>query len=397
VIPRLHPHLGAAELAALLRPDKPGTVAEFERAFAAHMGQRHAIAFPYGRTGLALLLEALGLHDAEVICPAYTCVVVPHAVVFSGNVPVFIDSARDGWNMDLALAEAHIGPRTRALIATSLFGSPVDLDALAEIARRHPQLHIIQDCAHSFAAEWHGRPVQRAGVAAVFGMNASKLLCSIFGGMISTDDDQLAQRLRARHAARLGPPDWRRSLRRRLYALALYPAFWAPAYGVVNRLERSGLLDRFVRYYNEAAIDMPADWLTGMSAVEAGVGLVQLARHRQNIERRRRNARFYLEHLPQLPDTICPPWIDGSTYSHFVVFNAQREKIMRAGLQRGVQFGRIVEYNCARLPAYRDAKFIDRGVADRLAASALNLPVHCQRESELAKVVEVLAELVGSV
>ena len=70
---------------------------------------------------------------------------------------------------------------------------------------------------------------------------------------------------------------------------------------------------------------------------------------------------------------------------------------MRAGLQRGVQFGRIVEYNCARLPAYRDAKFIDRGVADRLAASALNLPVHCQRESELAKVVEVLAELVGSV
>ena len=110
MIPRLKPRLGLRELLAALLPPRRGEVARFEADFAAHMGQRHAVAFPYGRTGLALLLEALGFKGREVICPAYTCVVVPHAVVVSGNEPVFVDSRPDDFNMDLGLAERAIGP-----------------------------------------------------------------------------------------------------------------------------------------------------------------------------------------------------------------------------------------------------------------------------------------------
>lgn len=109
MIPRLRPTLGWQELLAAWTPASSEDVARFEAAFAELMGVMHAIAFPYGRTGLVILLETLGLKNREVICPAYTCVVVPHAIVYSGNEPVFIDSQDHDFNMNLDLAEAAIG------------------------------------------------------------------------------------------------------------------------------------------------------------------------------------------------------------------------------------------------------------------------------------------------
>ena len=307
MIPRLKPTWGPLEVLAALRPPRADDVARFEAAFAREMGQRHAVAFPYGRTGLMLLLEALGLRDREVICPAYTCVVVPHAVVYSGNRPVFVDSAPESFNMDLEQAEAAITQHTGALIATSIFGYPVDLDRLDALRRRHPNLCVIQDCAHSFAAEWQGRPVQREGVAAIFGLNISKLMTSIFGGMVTTDDDALAERLRELRAERLHPAGWGKGLRRLLYLFATMVAFWPPVFGLVNSLERSGLLDRFVRYYDAGRIDMPADYLQAMCNVEARVGAVQLGRYREIVRQRRDTAAWYDVHLRDIAGLELPP------------------------------------------------------------------------------------------
>ncbi len=103
MIPRLKPCLGWRELVAALSPPRRDDVERFEQAFASEMGQKYAVAFPYGRTGLIVLLEALGLKNKEIICPAYTCVVVPHAIVFSGNTPVFVDSQEDDFNMNIDL------------------------------------------------------------------------------------------------------------------------------------------------------------------------------------------------------------------------------------------------------------------------------------------------------
>jgi len=127
MIPRLAPALGWGELFSALTPPARDERERYESEFARELGHAHALAFPYGRTGLALLLEALGLSVREIILPAYTCVVVPHAIVTSGNEPVFIDSREDDYNMDLDLAEAAINERTGALVATSIHGHPVDL------------------------------------------------------------------------------------------------------------------------------------------------------------------------------------------------------------------------------------------------------------------------------
>lgn len=362
-------------MAAALTLPQANDVRRFEDTFAHLMGQRDAIAFPYGRTGLALLLEALGLRDREIIVPAYTCVVVPHAVVFSGNQPVFVDSRPHDFNMDLAAAERLVRDRTGALVATSIFGYPVDLDELEALSRRHPEVIVIQDCAHSFAAEWHGRPVHRAGVAALFGLNISKLLTSIFGGMVTTDDPILARRLRGLRDRRLAPSTWAKSMRRLLYLAAVYPAFTEAGYALVRAIERTGVLDTLVRYYDDDVIDMPADYLQAMSALESRVGRAQLARYPEIVARRRAAADAWRERLARESGVELPPHVPGATYSHFVCLVDDREGWIKRWRQKGVELGQIIEYCVPELPAYRDGKRTSFPCASGYARRAINFPV----------------------
>lgn len=376
MIPRFEPQLGWPEFFGVLTPADPQAVNHFETAFAETMGQKHAIAFPHGRTGLMLLLEALGLKGREVICPAYTCVVVPHAIVYSGNEPIFVDSQACDFNMDLRQVKEAITDKTGAIITTSIFGYPVNLEQLDEIRMAHPHLAIIQDCAHSFGAEWQGQAVQRAGDAAIFGMNVSKIITSIFGGVVTTDHDELAKKMQTCREQRTRASGWNKAWRRRLYLLAIYVAFNHQCYGFVNYLDRLGLLGKLTKYYNDAVIDMPLDYLTQMTPVEAKIGCLQLARYLQIVEHRRDLAVYYHRALSDLAVHL-PPLIDGATYSHFVIQHEKREQIIHYGARHGVQFGRLIEYCIPDMAAYRSrpgARFA-YPVARRMAQRALNLSV----------------------
>jgi perosamine synthetase len=390
--PRFRPALGWEEIAAALRLPSPTDVADFETAFAAEMGQKHAVAFPYGRTALMVLLEALGLKDSEIVCPAYTCVVVAHAIVHSGNRPVFVDSSPADFNMRLDLAEEAITGRTAAIVVTSLFGYPADLDRLESMRARHPGVRVIQDCAHSFAAEWKGRPVQRCGDAAIYGLNISKTLTSIFGGMVTTDDDALASAVRRLRSTRLKPASMLKGLRRLLYLLAVYPAFSTPMYGVVHRLQKAGLLDRLTVYYKDDEIDMPADFLDGMAAIEARVGARQTAKYHGIVSRRRRNAEIYDGALRSLSWLERPPLVEGATYSHYVCRVGDRDRLVSCAARRGVELGILIEYCIPGMAAYRGraprpaASF---PVAEALARSCINLPVTCS-EAQARRVCGVL-------
>lgn len=408
MIPRLKPTLGLKELLAAFHPPRKNDVERFEQAFAKLMGQKHALAFPYGRTGLILLLEALGLKDKEVICPAYTCVVVPHAITYSGNLPVFIDCKQGGFNMDLDLAEKAITEKTGAIIATSIFGYSVDLDRLDEIRKHHPHIYIVQDCAHSFAAEWQGRPVQKEGVAALFGLNISKTLTSIFGGMITTDNEDVYQKLKTIRNQKLKRPDWRKSFRRLLYLVAVYPTFWGPVYGLINRLERSGLLNHFVKYYDETRIDMPADYHEGMCWVEARVGTANADRYEQIINKRQQAAKYYFQHLSnkgqevKCPEsesfshgffnTILPPQVDGATYSHFVIQVHDKDKWLQEAIHKGLQLGWLIEYSIPEMKAYGEHKPEEFPVSAEYARKAINLPVWGGEETA-KKVVKILKDV----
>jgi dTDP-4-amino-4,6-dideoxygalactose transaminase len=399
MIPRFKPDLGGAELGALFRTE-PDAVMKFEQEFARTFEARHAVAFPYGRSALWAFFKSMGMADAEIILPAYTCVVVAHAIVLSGNVPRFVDIRASDYNMNLDLLEAAINAGTRAVIATHLFGYPLDLDRFKAIirsaeARFGHKIWVIQDCAHSFGARWHGRLVGSEGDAAFFGLNISKMITSIFGGMMTTNDDAVAERLRTWRDGQFHPARRFKSWRRRLYLLGVYAAFQERLYGWVNWLEeKTRLLDRLTKAYHlDEKIHFPPDSLDLMLPVEARVGRVQLRKYAEIVRRRQTNAGYYSEHLLAGEGFVLPPLMKGATYSHYVVRVPDRKKVMDGLRKNGCQLGQLIEYSIPHMAPYRSyAKGEEFPVSRFCSQHTINLPICADLgESQGQKIMKKLA------
>jgi len=121
MIPRLKPYFGIEELRSIFKKEE-NAVEKFEQEFARTFNAKYALSFRYGRSGLYALLKSLNIKNKEIIMPAYTCVVVAHAIVLSGNVPRFVDISLKDYNMNLEMIEKSINKNTGAILATHLFG-----------------------------------------------------------------------------------------------------------------------------------------------------------------------------------------------------------------------------------------------------------------------------------
>lgn len=392
MIPRLSPHIPLAGLLDALRPAPTDAVGLFESAFADVAGTRHAIAFPYGRTALMCLLQAMGLEGRQIICPSYTCVVVPHAIEYSGNESVFVDVSEQSFLMDMDLAEQAVNDRTGALVATSLFGEPVNLDRLARFEERYPGVAIIQDCAHSFFCSHNGKPVHKHGVAAIYGLNFSKLLTSVFGGMITTDDDNLAKAIRALRVRTVSVAGMKKEILRRLYYVVALCALNPVMFGLTWRLSRLGILDRFVRYFDEFKIDMPADYLTGMGSFEAMIGIGQLKLYQDIVSHRRIIAGHYNHSLAGAKHITLPPDPEGATYSHYVVRTDDAARYLALALDAGIELGELVDYFVPDLPAYKRHISFGSGIGRRYVGRVVNLPVHRGVDAEVASRVAMIMQ-----
>jgi dTDP-4-amino-4,6-dideoxygalactose transaminase len=382
MIPRFKPSIGVDELTAAFAV-RPDAVARFESAFAARFGASEGIAFAYGRSGVFALCKALGLADSEIVLPAYTCSVVAHAVVLSGNVCRFVDIDLRDYNMDLGQLEVAIGERTRMVIATHVFGFPADVDRIQAIVDRSSQrwghkIWVVQDCAHSFGARWRGRLVSEAGDAALFGLGISKMMTSIAGGMLTTKDAELANTVRSWRDANYHKPSLARQLGQQIFLTASAAAFSPPFYGFVRWLEdETSLLDSMTKAYHlDGMIRLPPDYAEHMSDVEAEVGLCQLPRYDEFETRRRAHARFYRDHLTPPRDWIMPPDVEGATYSHFPVRVADRDATIEHFLGAGIQLGQLIQYSVPHLSEYgaaRPDQFPNSWLCSR---HTINLPVH---------------------
>lgn len=166
----------------------------FEEAVAHHLGVKHAIAVSSCTSGLMLTYRGLGL-SGEVVVPSFTFMATVSAMIWAGLQPVFADVDFGTTNLDPAAAEAAITPRTSAIVAVHNFGNPADIAALQDVANRH-RLKLIFDAAHGFGALYEGVPVGRQGDAQVYSLSPTKLLIAGEGGIVATNDDNLAQNIR---------------------------------------------------------------------------------------------------------------------------------------------------------------------------------------------------------
>ncbi len=169
-------------------------VEAMEREFAEFHDARHAVATTSGTVALELALRAAEIGPGcEVIVPPYTFIATANAPIMVGAVPVFADIDPDTYCLDPAAAEAAITPSTRAIIAVHIAGSPCDMDALKAVADKH-DLILIEDAAQAHGAEWRGTKVGAIGHLGAFSFQSSKNVCAGEGGVVTTNDDELAAR-----------------------------------------------------------------------------------------------------------------------------------------------------------------------------------------------------------
>ena len=171
-------------------------VKEFEQAFAAYQDAKHGICVTNGTTTMAIGLKALGVGPGdEVILPALSAFVTL-ATLICKAIPVYVDVEPDNLALDPKLIESAITERSKAIILIHLAGIPADMDAIMDLARKH-NLGVIEDSAHAHGSEWKGTRIGAIGDLGSFSFQADKVMTSGDGGLILTNDDQLAETCRS--------------------------------------------------------------------------------------------------------------------------------------------------------------------------------------------------------
>ena len=165
-----------------------------EDTFKKYIGAKYAFSFNSGRSALYIILKALDLKMGdEVLLQAFTCNAVPNPVIWAGGKPVYVDI--DGsLNIDPEDLAKKITPRSRAVIIQNTFGVPAKIDKILDIARQH-NLVVIEDCAHALGAEFNGKKLGIFGDVAFFSFGRDKVISSVWGGMITTNNQGLADKI----------------------------------------------------------------------------------------------------------------------------------------------------------------------------------------------------------
>lgn len=169
-------------------------VREFESALCGFLGVKHCIAMSNATVGLEIAIRAAGL-QGEVIVPSFTFIATAHALQWQRICPVFCDVDPNTHNIDPIEVEKLITPRTTGIIGVHLWGKPCEIDALQSIADRHG-LTLLFDAAHAIGSRYNGKPIGGFGLAEVFSFHATKVLNAFEGGVVATNDDELARKAR---------------------------------------------------------------------------------------------------------------------------------------------------------------------------------------------------------
>jgi dTDP-4-amino-4,6-dideoxygalactose transaminase len=363
-----------AEVVDSLRSGWVGTgpkVQRFERMLSDYVQAPYARCVSSCTAALILSMEVLGIGPGdEVLVPAMTFVASANAVEHAGATPILVDSRPGTGLMDLDLAEAAITPRTRALMPVHLAGRPIDMERLNALRDRHG-LMVIEDAAHAIGAEWRGRRIGAFGNVTAFSFYVTKNITTIEGGALLTDSEQVAEEVE----------------RLALHGLSV---------GAWQRFSDGGF-----KHYE---VVRPG-YKYNMTDVQAALGLQQLPRLDDWIDRRAELWERYDELLAGLPLETPPPPEPGTRHARhlYQVLVEPGAALSRDGLLDGLaelNIGTGVHYRGVHLhPYYRDRYDLvpeQFPVATAISERTLSLPLSPKvTEADQDDVVAALRELLA--
>lgn len=329
-------------------------VIEFEQAFAQYSGRKYAVAVNSGTSGLFLCAEALGWGPGdEIITTPFTFIATINIILMCGATPVFVDIDPVTLNLDPDQIEAKITSKTKGIVPVEVFGSPAGFDRICAIAQKH-NLTILEDSCEALGSTLNGRKAGTFGRMSTFAFYPNKQMTTGEGGMILTDEEDLA--------------DMCRSLRNQ------------------GRAKGSGWLAHDKLGYNYRMCD-----------INCALGIVQLSRIEEFVEKRLRVAAMYEQLLAAEKRISTPRTPAGCRMSWFVYVirladrytQEQRDKLLKKMTERGIQVSNYfpamyLQPHIANQFGYKKGDF---PVTDAASKSTMALPFHNNLSADEAKFV----------
>jgi len=340
-IPVSEPSITEKEISYVLEALRSGWVSSlgeyierFERKFAEFVGTKYVLTTSNGTTALHLALVTFGIGDEdEVIVPDLTFIATANAVAYIGAKPILVDIDPETWCIDPEAIKRKITSKTKAIIPVHLYGHPADMDAINEIAKEYG-LFVLEDAAEAHGAEYKGKKVGSLGHAAAFSFYGNKIITTGEGGMITTNDEKFYER--ARYL--------------RDQAMSKEKRYWHTDIGFNYR----------------------------MTNIQAALGLAQLERIEELIDKKRQIFKWYKEYLGDIEGIRLNPEKEWAKNVYWMVclildkdFGLSRDELMLKLKEKGIDT-RPFFYPISHMPMYNDGTI--NNVAYKISQRGLNLP-----------------------
>ena len=336
-------------------------IEEFETAFAKFCSTKYAVSCSNGTTALHLALEVLGIKKGdEVIIPDFTMIATSNAVIYSGAKPVLVDSEPETWNIYTSKIQEKITKKTKAIIPMHTYGHPVDMDPLLDIAKDN-NLFVIEDAAEAHGAEYKGKKTGSLGNIGCFSFYANKIITTGEGGMITTDDENLAKKAQLLRNHAFGKP-------------------------------------RFL--HKELGFNYR------MTNIQAAIGLAQMEKAEELVNRRINNAQLYNSILKDVDGITLPPkkeWAKNVYWMYGILIEKEfgiaasslREQLMKKGIDTRQFFIPMHQQ-----PVYKedDERFPETNgsypVSEELSKKGFYLPSSSSlKKEQIESITETIKEL----
>lgn len=325
-------------------------VDEFEQQFSSYLDCTYSTTVSNGTVAIHLALVALGIGTGdEVIVPTFTYIASVNPMIYVGAEPVFVDSLEETWQVDPEAIRAAITPKTKAIMVVHLYGHPCDMEAIMAIAKEH-NLFVIEDCAEALGTEYKGQKVGTFGDVATFSFFGNKTVTTGEGGMVVTNDTTLHDRL----------------VRYKGQGLAKFREYWHDIVGYNFR----------------------------MTNICAAIGIAQLERVEETLNRKRKISDLYESCLAELPVTCHRAHSDDLKHSYWMnsillenasVRDEFRDILKAEGIETRPTF-----YPVHTMPMYSSVYQRHR-VAEEIASRGMNLPSYpCLTDEDVREICSVI-------
>lgn len=368
-------------------------IEKYQRKFADFLGAGEAFAFWKGRVALYAILKTMGISpEDEIILPGYTCVMNVNPIRYLGAKPVYVDIEPATFNIDVNLLRDQITPQTRMIIVQHTYGYPCDMDAIMKIAEDNG-IPVIEDCCLALGSKYKGKMVGTFGKAAYFSSQWNKPFTTGLGGMVITNDTELAGGIQSLCEAEVCRPTSSEAFMLRaqlvIYRLLIYPRTTAFAQNLFRYLTKKG----FVVGSSSTSEFQPVmadDFFKSISNAQARSGSRQLNKINENIRHRKRMAQLYdqlLEHKNWFARQYDSSIIEPVMVRYPVRIDKKTEALEQAA-RDGIELGSWFESPLHPIETSLDTYDYEPGScpqAEKAAMEVVNLPLHPRVNEKTAR------------